>query len=337
MHHFILFLISSCRVGKVISTKVCFFLAVSNCLWGQAIAAEAQVSDDLNVAPLSKLTPLSDHLDSTPSWQAGYRFGSVKILDILPAYNGKEVPSLTHTFVFTNAGPTPIVISDMVSDCSCTKPNIDETDFRGLPYTVPSGRDIRVTVTLDPRQVSGGQITRTVNLLKQDQETPVATMTMQGLVINGVSVSDGEKEEKIVKLRAVPQGIEQRRQVLLTLDRRLPLYFKNDTLLRFVTTDPNFALTPKFGSAPQGVEFDEDIVKVVKSGTPWPKDLVLRYELRQLETTPPGKIDARLVLAVNKEPEVKMLHRISVPLQGYVVGRKLKTPPPTEKQATDAP
>jgi hypothetical protein len=165
-----------------------------------------------------------------------------------------------------------------------------------------------------------------VKLGTQNQDSPLATMTMEGFIANGLTISDGDNEEKIIKLKAVPEGFEQRRQIILTLDRRLPLYFQDGTLLKLVTTDSKLILSPFFGSAPNGVEIDNDVVKIVKGGRPLAKDIILRYELKQLVDMPPGKVDARIVLAIDKEPTIKVLHRVAIPVQGYVVRRKRVEP-----------
>ena len=92
------------------------------------------------------------------------------------------------TFVFTNTGDAPLIISDVKSSCGCTVPK--KPDGPILP-----GETGEIEVKYDTKRVN--PIRKTITVIS-NAETPTVALKIKGLVIDPNKTSVLEKKGKSV-------------------------------------------------------------------------------------------------------------------------------------------
>lgn len=203
--------------------------------------SEAQPAQPLASPRLFHLRPTADRLTSGPSWQAGVDIGTVHLLDLLVP--GKAMPpdeaiaKFQHTFVLRNETTADIQVDEVQSDCGCTTWSFDDPVKMKTPFSVASGTELKVTVSINPQAVGGGAFQHSVTLVMKGQVAPLSQMSIQGYVDNGVAVNNGAQPERTVCVPFSILGSGASRHVVLNLDRRLPQYFSAGVKLRLVTTN----------------------------------------------------------------------------------------------------
>lgn len=87
----------------------------------------------------------------------------------------RKQAQVSHDFVFVNKGSEPFVIHDVETSCGCLK-----AEYKKSP--VRAGRESRITLVLDLKDVPNGYVRRSVYVNNNSQNRPDVRLVMEGNV-----------------------------------------------------------------------------------------------------------------------------------------------------------
>lgn len=85
--------------------------------------------------------------------------------------------AVTHTFVLTNTGDAPLVITKVQTSCGCTTTALSKT-------TLEPGESVELTATFDSTHYSG-KVGKSITVESNDPDTPKLVLLMTGTVKRG--------------------------------------------------------------------------------------------------------------------------------------------------------
>jgi len=107
-------------------------------------------------------------------------FAAPKIAVDQAVYDFGEVIAgiaVTHTFVLTNAGDAPLVITKVRTSCGCTTTALSKT-------TLEPGESVELTATFDTTHYSG-KVGKSITVESNDPDTPKLVLLITGTVKRG--------------------------------------------------------------------------------------------------------------------------------------------------------
>ncbi len=83
-------------------------------------------------------------------------------------------------FLVRNAGEKPLVLDRAVSSCSCTTAFVGDGTTSALPLTLKPDAKVSLVVSINPKEMFPGPISKSVTLYARGQSTPLAVFGITG-------------------------------------------------------------------------------------------------------------------------------------------------------------